>query len=71
MDTEWIAMMKMIIFGDAQYGVMKSFGWHNIGLKVVLRTISFNLSRVLFNAHPRSRGIVLRAGYASGIFMKF
>ena len=38
------------------------------GLKVVLRTMIFNLSRVSFNAHPRSRHIVLRLGYALGVF---
>ena len=41
---------------------------HYEGLKVVLRTITFNLSRVFFNAHPRSRGIVLQLGYALNIF---
>ena len=38
------------------------------GLKVELRTIIFNLSRVFFNAYPRSRGIVLRLGYALNTF---
>ena len=39
------------------------------GLKVVLRTIIFNLFRVSFNSYPRSRGIVLRSGYALGVFL--
>ena len=38
------------------------------GLKVVLRTIIFNLSRVSCNSNPRSRSIVLRSGYALGTF---
>ena len=38
------------------------------GLKVVLRTIIFNLSHVSFNAHTRLRGIVLCLGYALGVF---
>ena len=37
-------------------------------LKVVIRTITFNLSRVSFNAHPLSRRIVLRSGYALAVF---
>ena len=39
------------------------------GLKVVLRTVIFNLSRVSFNSDPRSRGIVLRSGYALDVFL--
>ena len=32
------------------------------GLKVVQRTIIFNLCHVSFNAHPRSRGIFYARG---------
>ena len=39
------------------------------GLKVVLGTIIFNLSRVSFNANPCSRGIFLRSGYALDVFL--
>ena len=59
---QWIAMMKMIIIDVLSMG-------HDIiwlapyeGLKVVLRTIILNLSRVSFNAHPRSRRIFFTLG---------
>ena len=38
------------------------------GLKVILRTVIFNLFHVSLNAHPRSCGIVLRSGYALSVF---
>ena len=41
---------------------------HYEGLKVALRTIIFNLSRVSFNALTRWHGIVLRSGYALDVF---
>ena len=40
------------------------------GLKVVLRTINFNLTREFCNAHLLSLGIGLRSGFVLGIFMK-
>ena len=39
------------------------------GLKVVLRTIIFNLFHVSFNAYLRSHGIVLRSGYELDVFL--
>jgi hypothetical protein len=39
------------------------------GLKVVLRTIIFNLFCVSFNSHPCSWGIVLRLGYPLDVFL--
>ena len=62
-------MMKSIIIDAQCMGHEIVWLAHYEGLKVVLRTITFNLFRVFFNAHPRSRGIFLRSGYALDVFL--
>ena len=51
--NQWIDMMKTIII-DAQYHMGHEIVWlarYEV-LKVVLRTIIFNLFRIFFNLHP-------------------